>query len=270
MKKRSKFSNISLLLTAFCALFLLGTGSVGKAEAATQGYQFDYNATDVQSGSEIEMRTLNAFLGVEPKDSTEGLSSTATVTFYSSEESVVKCEDTGIQGMTKLVRKGPGYSTITAVISDGGYNFSISCLVKVDLQITGTNFTTIDYAGHRILKLDRIGDSKRVVLKYVDDTEFQNTLVDWTSSNEQVATVDQYGNVTAVGAGRAEITVTTQTVSGQSKALVRSASVIVAPIGSFTEAADYVGYTDRISMETQKDNFMIYVNSQSASNLVWK
>lgn len=271
MKKLHTFFNISLVALVFCALFLLGTKGTVTAEAATtMGYQFDFNAGDVQSGSEIELKTLNAFLGVEPKDTTEGLPTTATVTFYSSEESVVVCEDTGIQGMTKLVRKGPGYSTITAVISDGEYNFSISCLVKVDLQITGTNFTTIDYAGHRILKLDEIGDSKRVVLKYVDETEFENTLVDWTSSNELVATVDRYGNVTAVGAGSAEITVTTQTVAGNSKALVQSATVVVAPVGSFTEAKDYEGYKDKISMETRKDNFMIYVNGQSASNLVWE
>ena len=104
----------------------------------------------------------------------------------------------------------------------------------------------------------------------VDEKEFENTLVDWTSSNEMVATVDRFGNVTAVGAGSAEITVTTQTVSGQSKALIRSATVVVAPIGSFTEATDYVGYKDKISLETRKDNFMIYINGQSASNLVWK
>lgn len=270
MKLRCKLSVTGLLLTVLCAFFVFGKNDGAKAEAATMGYQFDYNATDYQSGAEIEMRTLNAYLSVEPKDSTEGLPVTATVKFYSSEETVIKCEDTGVQGMTKLVRKGPGYSTITAVVSNGTYNYAISCLMKVDLQITGTNFTTIDYAGHRILKLDTIGDSKRVVLKYVDETEFQNTLVDWTSSNEMVAKVDKYGNVTAVGAGRAEITVTTQTVSNQSKALVQSATVIVAPIGSFTEKTDYVGYQDRISTEIRKDNFMIYVNGQSAANLVWK
>lgn len=270
MKLRSKLSAIGRILTVLCAFFVFGNNDGAKAEAATMGYQFDYNATDYQSGAEIEMRTLNAYLSVEPKDSTEGLPVTATVKFYSSEETVIKCEDTGVQGMTKLVRKGPGYSTITAVVSNGTYNYAISCLMKVDLQITGTNFTTIDYAGHRILKLDTIGDSKRVVLKYVDETEFQNTLVDWTSSNEMVAKVDKYGNVTAVGAGRAEITVTTQTVSNQSKALVQSATVIVAPIGSFTEKTDYVGYQDRISTEIRKDNFMIYVNGQSAANLVWK
>lgn len=194
-----------------------------EAEAASLDYKFLYNAEEKASGSEIEMTSLNARLQVKSKateDESGGLPASATVTFYSSDESVVTCEDTGIQGMTKLVRKGPGYSTVTAIISDGEYNYAISCLVKVDLLITNKNFSTIDYAGHQILKLDNIGDTKQVVLKYVtydaNDEYVDNTLVDWSSSNEMVATVDEFGKVTAVGAGRAEIMVSTQTASGQS------------------------------------------------------
>lgn len=263
------------MLRLFTAMFLIvAVGMAGKGYRATgatnQGYQFEYSAQNVSSGDEIELKTMNALLGVKQIDVTEGLSTSATVTFFSSAEAVVTCEDTGIPGVTKLVRKGPGYATVTAMITDDGMNFTISCLVKVDLQITGTNFSTIDYSGHRVLKLDEIGDSKRVVLKYVDDSEFENTLVDWTSSNEQVATVDKYGNVTAVGAGSAEIIVATQTLSNQSKALMRQATVIVAPIGSFTEDTTYKTYKDQIKQEISNDNFMIYINGQSAANLEWK
>lgn len=266
----------TLTIHKWIGLFVLMLGMVAllgnerKASAATQGYQFDYNAVDVQSGSEIELKTLNALLSIEPKDTTEGLSTDATVMFYSSEETVVKCEETGIQGVTKLVRKGPGYATVTAVITDNGLNFAISCLVKVDLQITAQNFTTIDYSGHNVLKLDEVGATKRVVLRYVDEKEFENTLVDWSSSNEQVATVDKYGNVTAVGAGTATITVATQTYSNQSKALMKTATVIVAPIGSFTEDLTFESYSDRIKTEISDDHFMIYMNSQSAANLTWQ
>ncbi len=275
MKNRNKSFKIYMVALVLCALFSVGLKSGTDAEAATtMGYQFDFNASDVQSGAEIELKTLNAMLNVEPKDETEGLPVTATVTFYSSEESVVVCEDTGVQGMTKLVRKGPGYSTITAVVSDGQYNYAITCLVKVGLSFTNKNFTTIDYAGHQIIKLEEIGESKQAVLKYVtydgNDEYVDNTQVDWSTTNPLVATVDEFGNVTAVGAGYTEVIVTTRTASGSSKPLTESQPVIVAPIGSFTEAEDYVGYKDKISMETRSDNFMIYMNSQSASNLVWK
>ncbi len=277
MKMRNKSFKIYLMALVFCALFSVLLKNGPEAEAASLDYKFLYNAEEKASGSEIEMTSLNARLQVKSKateDESGGLPASAVVTFHSSDESVVTCEDTGIQGMTKLVRKGPGYSTVTAIISDGEYNYAISCLVKVDLLITNKNFSTIDYAGHQILKLDKIGDTKQVVLKYVtyneNDEYVDNTLVDWSSSNEMVATVDEFGKVTAVGAGRAEIMVSTQTASGQSKPLVKTATVIVAPIGSFTEAQDYVGYEDKISTQISKDNFMIYVNGQSASNLVWK
>ncbi|MBR6536513.1 MAG: Ig-like domain-containing protein [Lachnospiraceae bacterium] len=271
MKMGNKSFKIYTVALLLCALFSIFANAPKKSEAATtMGYQFDFNATDVQSGEEIELRTLNAMLNVEPKDSTEGLPVTATVTFHSSEESVVVCEDTGVQGMAKLVRKGPGYSTITAVVSDGQYNFAITCLVKVGLDFTNDNFTTIDYAGHKIIKLDKIGETKQAVLKYVDYTEIDNVQVDWTSTNPLVASVDEKGNVTAVGAGYTEIVVTTRTVGKNSKTMQKSQPVVVAPVGSFTEQKDYVGYKDKISMETRSDNFMIYINGQSASNLVWE
>lgn len=277
MKKQNKSFKIYMAALIFCALFWAALRNGVTADAASLDYQFIYNANAVQSGSEIEMTSLNKVLQVSSKateDESGGLPASAKVTFYSSDESVIVCEDMGVQGMTKLVRKGPGYSTVTAVIADGQYNYAISCLVKVDLLITNKNFSTIDYAGHQILKLDKIGDTKQVVLKYVtydDKDEFvDNTLVDWSSSNELVATVDAFGRVTAVGAGRAEIMVSTQTSSKESKPLVKTATVIVAPIGSFTEKADYAGYQDKISTQIQKDNFMIYINGQSATNLVWK
>ena len=111
-------------------------------------------------------------------------------------------------------------------------------------------------------------------MKYVDyegNGEFKdNTLVEWRSTNEMVATVDKFGNVTAVGAGRAQIEVYTLTASGSDKPLIDDATVIVAPIGSFTEDKDYKGYQDKISTQISKDNFMIYINGQSATPLHWK
>lgn len=273
MGKKMKSMGIILSALVFCAFFAFGTKKELHADAATtMGYQFDFNAKDVPSGAEIELTTLNAYLGVEPKDSTEGLPVDATVEFYSSEESVVVCEKTGIQGQTKLVRKGPGFSTITAVVTVDGYNFSLSCHVKVDLQFTNENFTVIDYSNHKIIKLDKIGESKQVVLKYVDYSVIDNLQVDWISTNPLVATVDEKGNVTAVGAGYTEIIVTTRTVGDDNKPLQNKPPqpVVVAPIGSFTEAEDYVGYKDNISMETRSDNFMIYINGQTAKSLEWR
>lgn len=48
----------------------------------------------------------------------------------------------------------------------------------------------------------------------VGDTECNDYVIEWSSSNEQVATVDQTGKITAVGAGTATITATLMTADG--------------------------------------------------------
>ncbi|MBQ8799739.1 MAG: Ig-like domain-containing protein [Lachnospiraceae bacterium] len=277
MKKANKLFKIYIGALVFCALFSVGMKKEMAAQAASLDYKFVYRGTEVNSGSEILLDALNSYLNVRSKATEEesgGLPASATVEFLSSDESVVVCESTGTQGMTKLVRKGPGYSTVTAIIKDGDYNYAISCIVRVKLEITNQNFSTIDWEGHQALKLDKVGDKKQVVLKYVDyegNGEFKdNTLVEWRSTNEMVATVDKFGNVTAVGAGRAQIEVYTLTASGSDKPLIDDATVIVAPVGSFTEDKDYKGYQDKISTQISKDNFMIYINGQSATPLHWK
>jgi len=277
MKKVNKLFILYMVACVLCALFSVGMKKEMIAQAASLDYKFVYRGSEVNSGSEILLDALNSYLNVRSKATEEesgGLPASATVEFLSSDESVVVCEPTGTQGMTKLVRKGPGYSTVTAIIKDGEYNYAISCIVRVKLEITNQNFSTIDWEGHQALKLDKVGDKKQVVLKYVDyegNGEFKdNTLVEWRSTNEMVATVDKFGNVTAVGAGRAQIEVYTLTASGADKPLIDDATVIVAPIGSFTEAKDYAGYQSQISTQIKKDNFMIYINGQSATPLVWK
>ena len=277
MKKVNKLFIIYAAALVFCALFSVGMKKETMAQAASLDYKFVYRGTEVNSGSEILLDALNSYLNVRSKATEEesgGLPASATVEFISSDESVVVCEPTGTQGMIKLVRKGPGYSTVTAIIKDGEYNYAISCIVRVKLEITNQNFSTIDWEGHQALKLDKVGDKKQVVLKYVDyegNGEFKdNTLVEWRSTNEMVATVDKFGNVTAVGAGCAQIEVYTLTASGADKPLIDDATVIVAPVGSFTEDKDYAGYQDKISTQISKDNFMIYINGQSAKPLYWK
>ncbi len=278
MKKVNKLFKIYVVALLFCALFCVGMKKETEVQAASKEYVFQYNGKEVGSGAEILMGTGNLHLSVLSKavegESSGSLPDSATVTFISSDESVAVCKETGYLGMTTLERKGPGYTTITAIISDGGYNFAISCIVRVKLELTNKNFSTIDWENHQALKLDKIGDTKQMVLKWVnydDKNEYvDNTLVEWRSSNEMVATVDQYGNVTAVGAGCTTIEVFTLTGSAAGDTEKTRATVVVAPIGSFTEAKDYAGYESNIATQIKADHFMIYINGQSALPLHWK
>ena len=285
MKMRSKSFKIYMVALFFCALFSIGLKNGTDAKAATtMGYKFLYAGNAVETGEVKQLGTPNAYLRLTTKDDTEALPASATVTFFSTEPSVVTCEETSDKCMTKLVRKGPGYAEIFATVTipneDSGKaadTFTIMLGIKVGLEFTNENFSTIDWSGNQIIKLDEIGKSKQAKLKFVkyvdtdDGAVFEdNTQVDWSTTNPFVATVDEYGNITAVGAGYTEVIVTTRTVSPDSTPLQVKQPVIVAPVGSFTEAENYVGYRDRLYMETRSDNFMIYMNSQSATNLVWK
>lgn len=288
MKKTlKKYKWTAALVFVFGMLFLPGLLTVKRAEAATQGFQFKYDSVAYPDGSVIELTTNVSTLSVETKESTEGLPASATVQFISSEESVIGLENTETKGMVRLKRNGPGYSTITAFITerdDTGEErrYQIDCLVKVDLEIKPDNFVNIDYVNHKVLKLDTADEknkTKRIDLRYRDNSLIKNDLVEWTSSNEQVATVDKEGNVTAVGAGQAVITVETRTAAGGTGVvgaapLRESAKVIVAPYGSFTpDVKPEPDYKDFVSKIEEKkitdDQFTVYVNSRSAENLYW-
>ncbi|MBR1809134.1 MAG: Ig domain-containing protein [Paludibacteraceae bacterium] len=82
---------------------------------------------------------------------------------------------------------------------------------NVQLTITGGTSTNIAVDGVSLdkteLKLE-VGKSEQLTAT-VDPRGATNTKVTWTSSDTKVATVDENGNVTAVGVGIATITVTT-------------------------------------------------------------
>lgn len=275
MKLRNKSFKIYMVALVLCALFCVGAVAAKKAEAATMGYMFSFDSKEVESGTGIQLKRMEDTLQLLTKDGTSFPSGTK-FTFASSQTGVVTCEETNVYGATKLVRKGPGEATVYATIEipegDGYVTFSMSCQVKVGLEITNQNFSTIDYAGHQALKLDKVGDTKQIVLKYVAYTgeqEFKDNIgVEWHTDNPTIAAVDEVGRVTATGAGSTRIWVST--TSTDDKTMVAEALVFVAPIGSFTEDKEFDGYESKISTEIEGDSFNIFVNSTAANNLTWK
>ena len=276
MKLRNKSFKIYMTALFLCALFSVVWVNVKKADAATMGYQFSFDSKKIESGQSVELMRTEDILSILTKDDTEPFPTGTKFTFVSSQPGVVTCEETNIYAATKLVRKGPGESTIYATIEipdgDGYVTFSMSCQVKVGLKITNENFSTIDYSGHQALKLDKVGQTKQIILKYVAYTgedEFKDDIgVEWHTDNPTIATVDEVGRVTAVGAGCTKIWVST--TSTEDKAMVAEALVFVAPIGSFTEDAEYDGYKSKISKEIEGDHFNIFINGTAANNLTWK
>ena len=117
------------------------------------------------------------------------------VTWESSDENVVTVDDTGT---VKAV--GKGTATITVTTEDGG--FTAECEITVFQPVTGVTLDQME------LKM-YISDTAELKVT-VEPSDADNQNVTWTSGNEDVATVDNNGKVTAVSEGTATIFVRTE------------------------------------------------------------
>ncbi len=119
------------------------------------------------------------------------------VTWKSDKESVATVDANGV-----VTAVSAGTATITATATDGSEK-SDSCTVTVTPPpVTGV---TLDQTSLTLTE----GDSETLSAT-VEPDNATNKNVTWASDNESVATVDVNGVVTAVGAGTATITVTTE------------------------------------------------------------
>lgn len=298
---RTKKIKYSFLISFFLAFIIFNLSEL-TVKASTvvlpSEYYFVFNGQKKSSGSEYEMTMPEVLLNV-----TAGTwEPSTTVEWVSSEPRVVSLEpyDTSSESKSnfvKMIRKGPGYSTITAIVKHGTNSYSLSCVVKVglsfDYQKTGMITTTT--TKERVLIIDSIdptstASKKQVYLKYVDYTPeggvtpvtgsaISADMVTWESNNEGVAKVSDTGLVTAVGAGTATITVTSNTMSSQDKPMKISMTVLVKPTFSltFTNSANVT--ETYYSTSSKKDsssvvkgvpsNFVINSNGTLGTNLKW-
>ncbi len=95
-----------------------------------------------------------------------------------------------------------GTTTITVTTQDGGY--SASCEVTVE---KGTIFVTGITLDQSTISLTP-GESARLTATVVPSDATDGSVI-WSSSDDNVATVDETGKVTAIGKGEATITATT-------------------------------------------------------------
>lgn len=123
-----------------------------------------------------------------------------------------KSDDTGVATVNengKVTAVGLGTTTITVTTTDG--DFQDTCTVTVTAPPTvSVTSVTLDKTS---LALD-VGGSDTLTAT-VEPDDATNKAVTWSSSNEKVATVDQNGNVKAVGAGKATITAAASDGSGK-------------------------------------------------------
>ena len=144
--------------------------------------------------TEGENETLTAT--VSPADATN-----KNVTWSSNKEAVAKVDTNG-----KVTAVAAGTATITVTTEDG--NKTATCKVTVVEVLP----VTVDVATVSLNKtvLELIEGENETLTATVSPADAINKNVTWSSNKESVAKVDANGKVTAVAAGTATITVTTE------------------------------------------------------------
>lgn len=286
MNNRKRIRNI-VLFSILCVVAILRiSAQVKAATEARPDYHFEINAAKVANGAEFELKTTSGYVYAVA----DGWAAPTTVNWTSSEPGVVALESTPSTNCERMVRKGPGYSSITANIIQDGYTYTISFMVKVDLEVDNQNTGTITAltTKAKILVLDTIGKSKQIYVKYKDYTDNSSSVVTgsaisasaltFDSDNTGVATVDENGLVTAVGAGSATITISSSTMSTKDDPLSTTLRVVVSP--NFNITYDNTSGT-KVLNSASSDNdpngiytgvpsdFVVKSNATVGDNLIW-
>lgn len=128
-------------------------------------------------------------VSVLPSDATN-----KKVTWTSSDESVATVSQSGV--VTALT---PGNTTITVTSHNGGY--SSSCNITVYIAVTGIKLNATS------VKLPK--GQKRILNATVTPSNAENTEVIWSTSNKNVVTVNEAGQITGKAKGTAKVTAKT-------------------------------------------------------------
>ena len=140
----------------------------------------------------IEGETETLVATVMPENATD-----KSVVWESGNESAATVSQEGL-----VTAVGEGKATITVKTNDGG--FSASCEVTVNKKVIAVTSVVL---GNTELTLVE-GEEEKLAVAVTPENATDKSVV-WESGNESVATVSQEGLVTAVGEGKATITVKT-------------------------------------------------------------
>ncbi|MBQ8170521.1 MAG: Ig-like domain-containing protein [Oscillospiraceae bacterium] len=120
------------------------------------------------------------------------------ITWSTDDESVATVDENGV-----ITAVAEGSCVIRATVTD---EIFIECVVTVTADVVAADGVSLNETEYT---LDAVGDTVALVAS-VTPSDATNQDVTWTSSDPDVATVDEFGIVTAVANGTAVITVTTK------------------------------------------------------------
>ncbi len=236
----------------------------------TEKYHFVFNSEHKADGSEYELK--DSSINVYVNGSDNQIVADADIDWVSSKESVVKAvEDTSADHFAELQRKGPGYAMITAKITKNGVIYNISCQIKVTLDIdygiNKTPYTEVTQTAYKVTPIEK-GVTQKIYLKYKDAVSIaDNSSVTFTSDNDSVAKIADNGDVIAVGAGSATITIVTNTSSSSNDQQKTTFTVVVRPLALDPSTQTY---KSDFTVTTGSSIGIINTNALKASNLKWQ
>ncbi len=225
--------------TALLTLGVLAATACDKTVYVT-GVKLDRSSLTLQLNNGTKSEKLTAT--VEPEDAEN-----QSITWKSSAPAVAEVNE----GVVTAVSVGT--ATITVTTLDGSY--SASCNVTVEIGTIYAAGITLDQAEINLTP----GESSQLTAT-VTPQDATDKSVAWSSADENVATVDNTGNVTAIGKGETVITATT---TDQGLTATCKVTVTVPVTGIFCDQESVT----LIDGATAKLNFTVLPENASNTNI---
>ena len=156
------------------------------------------------------------------------------VRWTSSNTTVATVNEDGV-----VTAKAPGSSTIIVTSEDGGY--TATCSITVIQQVSNITLNK------KVLSLQEGSSEKLIATIFPDDAS--DKIVIWSSNNNNIATVDNSGLVTAISAGTVTIRATTQDGTKYDECMV-TVSISIIPVESISLNKTTLTLTEGNAAET--------------------
>ena len=196
---------------------------------------------------EGESETLVAT--VMPENATD-----KSVVWESGNESAATVSQEGL-----VTAVGEGKATITVKTNDGG--FSASCEVTVNKKVIAVTGVVLGKTELTLVE----GEEEKLAVAVTPENATDKSVV-WESGNESAATVSQEGLVTAVGEGKATITVKTNDGGFSASCEVTVNKKVIAVTGVV------LGKTELTLVEGEEEKLAVAVTPENATDksVVWE
>lgn len=169
------------------------------------------------------------------------------VTWNSSDKSVALIEDNG-----NVIAIGPGKATISVVSNDG--NFMASCLVTVNVDVSSIHLSVDSITINK-------GETKSLIATVLPDDASDKNII-WSSSDTNIAVVDDNGSITAINGGSAYIKAT----SADSKVTAECHITVIVPVESVS-----LDKTEIKLIRGEKTNIsaIVYPSDATTKDIIW-